>query len=285
VTVQLFLDANGDGQLTGAEQSWIAERTSDASGFYLFAEQTHSGGTALGSPVPLYPGQYIVGVAPNNFLPAGPLAGYYSSATTISNAGAITEIAAPDSNNDTDRDDNGAMVRGATLFYNGGVLSTPVFVDDNEPTGEPESAGTAPGGLTITDNRSNLTVDFGFYTASLGNLVWVDDGVGGGTAVNGLRDGAEVGLAGVTVSLYRPGSDGTAGTADVVLVASTVIGTGGTYLFDNLDGLLRAVRPAVGLREQPTGHRRQQRHQRHDRQRCRCYHRTHRDHHADAWRE
>ncbi len=222
VTVQLFFDANGDGQITGAEQNWLAQQTTDASGFYLFAAQTHSGGTALGSPVPLYPGQYVVGIAPSNFTGGGALAGYHSSGTTISTAGVIGEVVAPDPNNDTDRDDNGDTVRTPAVFYTGGVIGKPVFIDSSEPTGEPESAGNAPGPLPIADGSSNLTLDFGFYTTSLGNLVWVDDGTGGGTIANGLRDGGELGISGVTVRLFsqdntteiRVGPDGLLGTAD-----------------------------------------------------------------------
>jgi uncharacterized repeat protein (TIGR01451 family) len=241
VTVQLFLDANGDGSITGAEQNWFAQQTTDASGFYLFSAQTHSAGAALGSPVPLYPGQYVVGIAPSNFTGGGPLAGYHSSGTTISTAGLISEVAAPDPNNDTDRDDNGDTVRTPAVFYTGGVIGKPIFIDSSEPTGEPESAGSAPGPLPIADNNSNLTLDFGFYTASLGNLVWVDNGAGGGTIVNGLRDGGEAGLAGVTVRLFSQdntteilvGPDGLRGTADDA-AGGMVTDATGAYRFGNL---------------------------------------------------
>ena len=237
-TVQLFLDANGDGKLTGAEQNWIAQQTTDASGFYLFTAQTHSGGTALGSPVPLFPAQYIVGVPSANFAAGGTLAGYHSSGTTLSNAGVISEVAAPDPDNDADRDDNGDTVRPTLLiptpFYQGGALSKPVFVDTNEPTGEPESAGSAPGPVAIPDDASNLTLDFGFYTTSFGNVVWNDNGASGGTLANGLRDGSEPGIAGVKVQLFSQdnsteilvGPDGVLGTADDAAGGVTTDGSG-----------------------------------------------------------
>ena len=49
----------------------------------------------------------------------------------------------------------------------------------------------------------NLTADFGYYVepACAGNFVWWDNGTGGGTADNGIQDGAEPGINGVTVQL------------------------------------------------------------------------------------
>jgi uncharacterized repeat protein (TIGR01451 family) len=223
VTLQLFLDVNGDGKLTGNELYWLANVTTDANGYYRFDRQTHQAGTALPSPVGLYPGQYIVGVAPSNFAPGGPLAGYYSSGTTISNAGVISEAEAAAITNDVDRDDNGMMVYTAATFYQGGVLTKPLFVGYAEPENEgaPDPRGTTMTGDTIADTASNLTVDFGFYTTSIGNLVWEDNGAGGGTVANGVRDGSEPGVAGVQVTLYSSngtqiltGPDGILGTAD-----------------------------------------------------------------------
>ena len=40
---------------------------------------------------------------------------------------------------------------------------------------------------------------------SIGNRVWIDDGIGGGIANNGIIDGAEIGVNGVTVELYQGG--------------------------------------------------------------------------------
>lgn len=51
------------------------------------------------------------------------------------------------------------------------------------------------------DNRSNITVDFGFYTMTLGNLVWFD------ANDNGVEDGMEAGLDGVTVYLFPVGGN------------------------------------------------------------------------------
>ncbi|MEI6179162.1 MAG: SdrD B-like domain-containing protein, partial [Chloroflexales bacterium] len=238
VTVQLFLDLNGDGSLTGNEQLWIAEQTTDATGFYSFTAQTRRDGTVLTDTLALFPATYIVGIAPSNFASGGALAGYHSSGTSISNAGALTETAAPTT--DIDRDDNG--FRTALAFYLGGVLSPPFAVTvDGEPTTEPEDAGTAPTGDTIRTIDSNLTIDFGFYSTNFGNLVWVDDGAGGGTTLNGVRDGAEAELAGATVTLWSQsnatqilvGADGILGTADDG-PAGVVTPASGAYAFAGL---------------------------------------------------
>ncbi len=227
VTVQLFLDSDRDGQLTGLEQSPIATVTTDASGFYRFTEQTHAGGIALGAAVPLYPGQYLVGMPASQLAGGGPLAGYYSSGTTIDASGVLSETLAPDPNNQTDHDDNGT--RQASGFFTGGVLSQPLLVlADLAPTGELEGAGTAPGPLSIDDDDSDLTLDFGFYTLGLGDLVWEDNGASGGIAVNGLRDGGESGLAGISLTLeLLPASGST------VLLTTTSSATG-TYSFTGL---------------------------------------------------
>jgi protocatechuate 3,4-dioxygenase beta subunit len=70
--------------------------------------------------------------------------------------------------------------------------------------------------------------------ASLGNKVWLDEGAGGGTPKDGIQNGTEPGVAGVPVNLYQNGADGLPGTADDVLVASTITDAYGNYLFDNL---------------------------------------------------
>ena len=68
------------------------------------------------------------------------------------------------------------------------IRSNPVTLGGgSEPTGETDPA-TNPQTGEAPDAYSNRTVDFGLYAAplSLGNLVWVDDGAGAGTANDGL---------------------------------------------------------------------------------------------------
>jgi uncharacterized repeat protein (TIGR01451 family) len=261
VSVELFHDLNGDGGLTGAERTPIATQLTDTTGFYRFDAQTHVDGVALGSPVPLYPGSYLVGVAPANFASGGPLAGYHSSGTQIALDGTPVDALAADpdaggvaANPGVDYDENGDKQPAAALFYAGGVLSKAAMVLANEPLAEPEPAGTAPGGIAIDDERSNLTVDFGFYTASLGNTVWIDDGAGGGVFNNGVQDGGETGLAGATVRLFtddgsveiRVGPDGILGTTDDAAGGVTTPASG-AYAFAALpqgDYVVRVTPPA-----------------------------------------
>jgi SdrD B-like domain/Secretion system C-terminal sorting domain len=84
------------------------------------------------------------------------------------------------------------------------------------------------GGTNITDLDAGLVRT----RAALGDKVWYD------ANGNGTQDGgAEVGIPGVTVTLYRPGFglDGIAGNADDALpVASMITDANGNYLFANL---------------------------------------------------
>jgi hypothetical protein len=81
--------------------------------------------------------------------------------------------------------------------------------------------------VTFNTNNTNHNFDIGFKTlASLGDKVWLDNGVGSGTANDGLQNGTEPGVAGVTVTLYA--SNGT------TVIATTVTDAYGNYLFDNL---------------------------------------------------
>ena len=56
-------------------------------------------------------------------------------------------------------------------------------------------------------------------TYSIGNLVFNDNGAGGGTANNGIRDAAEPGIANVVVELYA--ADGS-GNPTGSVVATTI---------------------------------------------------------------
>lgn len=86
---------------------------------------------------------------------------------------------------------------------------------------------------TLTAGENDVTWDMGLYQpAALGDTVWSD------LNQNGIQDGgAEVGIDGVTVNLYRPGygPDGVPGNADDnSIVATTTTAGGGKYLFNNL---------------------------------------------------
>ncbi|MGD9782958.1 MAG: hypothetical protein AB7V14_12545, partial [Kiritimatiellia bacterium] len=69
---------------------------------------------------------------------------------------------------------------------------------------------------------------------ALGDLVWRDDGAGGGLLGNQLQEGAEAGITGVTVRVYYDADgDGVVGGGDY-LVAWTNTGLNGIYGITNL---------------------------------------------------
>ena len=128
-----------------------------------------------------------------------------------------------------DSDDNGVDASSGTS-----VLSDPITLgpSNSEPVGETDPA-TNPLAGESPDDYSNRTVDFGLFKPySLGNRVWNDNGAGGGTANNGLMDGGESGMSGVTVRLFRDSNDNS--IPDGSAIAFTVTDLNGYYRFDNL---------------------------------------------------
>lgn len=213
----------------------------------LSTDTTANGGYYLFDSLPA--GDYVVVIPASNFAPGGVLNGYWSSATTMDAAGAINETAAPDPDNDADSDDNGTLDTSGGGF-DGAVVSLPVTLGpgNDEPTGETDlEAGVGQG--TEPDARANMTVDFGFYRAELGNLVYLD------ANGNGTFDTGDTPLAGAAVQLFASdgvteinvGPDGALGTADDA-PGGMVTAADGNYLFGNLpegDYIVK-VTPPVG---------------------------------------
>ncbi|MEE9326729.1 MAG: IPTL-CTERM sorting domain-containing protein [Cocleimonas sp.] len=92
--------------------------------------------------------------------------------------------------------------------------------------------------VTGTGSVSGIEVndsDPSHYTVtpkvSVGNIVWNDNGVGGGTANDGIINGAEVGIANVLIELYKAGED----PASTAATASTTTEVDGSYVFDSLE--------------------------------------------------
>lgn len=201
VLVELYA-ADASGNPTGAV---LQTTTTAGGGYYRFDNLTA--------------GDYVVVVSADNFISNGSndaLVGYWSSATSRLADGTLTETGAPDPDNDTDDDDNGTLqVSGA---FNGAVLSSAVTLGpgSTEPTDETDLSG----GQGANDDRANMTVDFGFYTMTLGNQVWAD------INDDGLLGGGELGINGVTVQLYS--ADGN------TLIATTVTAVNGNYSFTGL---------------------------------------------------
>jgi hypothetical protein len=120
-----------------------------------------------------------------------------------------------------------------TIQDNGGVGTGGATDSD---TDSDVNASGQTGIFDVTVNTINVKIDAGIIKglASLGNRVWLDNGVGGGTANDGVQNGTEPGVAGVAVSLYQNGADGLPGTNDDVLVGATITDAYGNYLFENL---------------------------------------------------
>ncbi len=198
--VELYA-AGSDGQPTGAA---LAADVTNSDGSYLFSSFS--------------PGDYVVVIPATQFAPTGPLATFFSSGTT--GAG---ETPAPLAESGIDADDNGTKVLTGT--FAGSVVSSKVTLGPtaDEPTAEPATPGRED---STPDSQSNLTVDFGFINLSVGNLVWNDQNN------NGIRDGAEAGLPGVTVRIYR--DDNADGVVDGPYVAQTLTNANGQYLFAGL---------------------------------------------------
>ncbi|EIJ43114.1 putative collagen-binding protein, partial [Beggiatoa alba B18LD] len=98
------------------------------------------------------------------------------------------------------------------------------------PTGYVLTGGTDPHALNLSPAETYNDADFGYQrqTASIGDLVWQDQNS------NGVLDGIETGIAGVTLNLYRDtNNNGTLDTGDS-LVASTTTDSTGHYSFNNL---------------------------------------------------
>jgi uncharacterized repeat protein (TIGR01451 family) len=139
VKVQLYVDADGNGFYSSANDVFVRETTTDGNGLYLFT----------GLPK----GDYFVRVAPENFNGGQPLNKYSNS------TGATL------SNSDTNDRDHGNDTQQAAQF---GVISSLItLLEGAEPVNDGD-----------TDANSNLTIDFGFYlppsNLCVGNLIWKD---------------------------------------------------------------------------------------------------------------
>ncbi len=206
--------------LTSA-RTFVDDMNTQDGGFYVFTT--------------LPPGDYEVVLPASNFAPGtGVLNSYHSTGTNILANGTIVETPAvdPDNDLDSDVDENGTQVS-ATAAISSGVLTLgPKASQPFEPITDDDNLG---GNLTdpAPDFLTNYTVDFGFYTTSLGNQVWEDQNN------NGVRDAGEPAIQGVLVELL---------SADGTQVLDTDITNGnGRYMFENLpegDYQIRLTPPA-----------------------------------------
>lgn len=115
----------------------------------------------------------------------------------------------------------------ATNFTGSGVLNGYSATLTGQGATDVDS-NSSPSGTTpafLTSGLSDVTLDFGFYKpVTFGNFVWND------TNHNGVQDGGETGMAGVTLTATRTNLDGTVFTDQVTTSAS------GAYLFTEAPG-------------------------------------------------
>jgi uncharacterized surface anchored protein len=201
VTMTLYRDADASGVYSAITDTLVMTTTTDATGIYTFSN--------------LLPGDYIVQVDPENFLLGGPLHPADGNVRYESSTG---NGATPDPDaGDIDGDDNGAP-----RDTNGVFAQAVTLLSESEPTGDGDG------------NNGNLTVDFGFYRpAALGNFVWEDrDG-------DGIQEGGESGVPGVTVTLRWAGFDGLFDDVGDTTSVTTTDASGEYYFRDLQLGVYR----------------------------------------------
>lgn len=171
--------------------------TTDANGFYMFTS--------------LYPGQYRVQIAPENFQPGGALEGYLS--TSGSN----------DPDNDDNLDDNG--IDDDEPWING-IVSEPVtLVYRSEPDQNADGDN---------DNNSNLTVDLGVVAAPTAVSLSSFTAVHTGNKVVELSWRTESEVDNFGFRLYRGTSSNFATAVEIAFVPTAVsggTGSGASYQF------------------------------------------------------
>ena len=219
----VFIDANGDGKYTSGEGLDGVTVELFQQGQSLATRPIATATTTTVSTVKgiygfpnLTPGSYVVRIPASQFLSGGPLFGYYS-VPGVNGAGVDDNVGEKGADN-TAPGTNGIL---ANVTVNLGTA--------------PIDAGTEIGVLASSDNvsgdaKTDLTVDFGFaQPVSVGDQVWID------STYNGIKDPAELGLAGVTVTLYD--ATGTTPVTTNLLggaITPFVTTSTGLYSFTNL---------------------------------------------------
>ena len=270
VTVALWQDADGNGIFDNTVDTFVGNQVTAADGSYLFsglgqgtffasvdpsqgALTGYTGTTTDQETGAQAPGIEIEGSLANS------AAGFLAADFGFQNP-SLPEVSG-NVFEDLDRDgvDDGAGEPGFTavameLRNAAGVVVATTFTDaagdysfSDVPAGNYTVAvaddGSVLDGYSLTSGLDALDItvagvdigglDFGYArdsaTASIGDRVWLDsDG-------DGVQDGAETGLGGVTIELYDAGADGVPGGGDDTLVTSTVTQVDGSYIFTGLE--------------------------------------------------
>ena len=112
-------------------------------------------------------------------------------------------------------------------------------LDVNVPDFDPKAASSIYARFRFTELPNQATSPTGlasngevedYALVSLGNLVWLDNGAGGGIANDGIRQPGEQGISGVKVELYLASDD----PLIAAPLATTTTENGGEYMFTGL---------------------------------------------------
>ncbi|HVF74720.1 MAG TPA: SdrD B-like domain-containing protein, partial [Acidimicrobiales bacterium] len=256
-----LVEAGADAQLGTADDVTRPEQTTPASGAYAFTSLPAGTYRVSVDAASLPAGTTVAGAAANpTTLVLGPGQARADVDFAVRHTGSIGDRVWLDADADGAQDAGESGLSGVTVrLFTPGPDATLGTLDDVESaTATTDASGaylfprlaagtyrvqvspsSAPAGTAATTpvNRDVVLAagtavadaDFGFrWTGSVGDRVWFD------TDADGEQDAGENGLSGVTLSLSSPGPDGTCGTADDVVVATTASGAAGTYSFDNV---------------------------------------------------
>jgi uncharacterized repeat protein (TIGR01451 family) len=132
-----------------------------------------------------------------------------------------------------------------TVSFGGGTRNITTKTAGTETGSDANTATGVTDVITINGHGQNThAIDFGFtpaaapLTYSIGNFIWIDNGVGGGTANDGIRNGGELPKSGVVVKLFA--ADGSGNPTGAALLTVTT-DANGLYRFDGLTPLTYVV--------------------------------------------
>jgi uncharacterized repeat protein (TIGR01451 family) len=124
-------------------------------------------------------------------------------------------------------------------YYQVQVTDTGGILTSFTQTGDPDAVKDKKGDVPLQAGATNLTMNFGFQNAGLGD---VSGKVFDDVDLDGVADLTEGGLAGVTLNLTAAGPDGIFGTVDDLVLATTTSAANGSYVFADVpNGNYRVV--------------------------------------------
>lgn len=270
VTVELWLDANGDGVFDSTVDTLVGSTVTAADGSYLFegllfgtyfasvdsSQAALTGYTAtttdeeVGANAAGVQIEALILSLDANFLDAD--FGYQNTSLPDVSGNVFNDLDADGLDDGVGEpgfagvtldlvDSGGNVIATTTTDANGDYTfpdvpsgSYTVEITDQDSILDGYQLTSGLDAIPITVVATDITdIDFGYVresgTASIGDTVWLD------ADRDGIQEGAEEGLPGITVELYDPGPDGAVGGGDDILLATTVTDADGRYRFTGLD--------------------------------------------------